>query len=727
MIDANRLCPNCMQHWEDKSRPCPNCGFFGEKRQEGLGQLPAFTILAGRYLLGNRIGSGGFGITYLAMDLQEEIPVAIKEFFPPDLAKREGEQVTPLSGEEGRYFREGLRSFRREAALLSRFAGTGAIAGYRDYVTENGTAYLVMEYVRGMTLTQYMRRMGETFSEERAKELMYPVMLAVKGMHETGVLHRDISPENLILKPDGTLTLIDFGAAREFSLEEEENLTVILKRGYAPDEQYHSGSRQGPWTDLYACCAVLYQMVSGILPQDAAERRKKDMLMPLDEVEGISVTASFARIIEKGMTIYAAERYPSIKSLLRDLFPNKEAACGQPDREALPGGTQTAGEETEGNGGKSRLKWLFAPAACLLLGLGLYFGLTAQVPKVADLPKEEAVRILKEAGFEVSVEDVYSQETEKGRIVGQSESGRRKKGILIHLENSLGKAVEVAEVTGMYLSEARNALEGDLETEILMAEDDQAEYGTVIAQSPAAGETVSQGETVTLTVCVRDVAGMELEAAGELVARLELQPEVEHAFSADVREGCVVKAELEPENGIARLTVSDGPERALVPDLRGMSQEEAQAAAEEAGLVPVLSGDRVFYSPYEAGIVAYQRIEPGTEVDVGTRLYYETSAGIPTPSEITLEASATEVTLKAGGDPVTVTLNTASTGGVVSVASSGIKTQVGTWYIGQPFPLYITAPEGAQSGMVQVYVYTGKMNQGTDVVVDYVNIYCTVE
>ena len=100
MIDANRLCPNCMQHWEDKSRPCPNCGFFGEKRQEGLGQLPAFTILAGRYLLGNRIGSGGFGITYLAMDLQEEVPVAIKEFFPPDLAKREGEQVTPLSGEE---------------------------------------------------------------------------------------------------------------------------------------------------------------------------------------------------------------------------------------------------------------------------------------------------------------------------------------------------------------------------------------------------------------------------------------------------------------------------------------------------------------------------------------------------------------------------------------------------------------------------------------------------
>ena len=88
MIDANRLCPNCMQRWEDKSRPCPNCGFFGEKRQEGLGQLPAFTILAGRYLLGNRIGSGGFGITYLAMDLQEEIPVAIKEFFPPDLAKR---------------------------------------------------------------------------------------------------------------------------------------------------------------------------------------------------------------------------------------------------------------------------------------------------------------------------------------------------------------------------------------------------------------------------------------------------------------------------------------------------------------------------------------------------------------------------------------------------------------------------------------------------------------
>ena len=223
--------------------------------------------------MGTRIGAGGFGITYLGLDLAEEKPMAIKEFFPVSLAERREERVIALPGEDGRYFREALRSFRKEAELLSRFGGVEGIVRYLDYVQENETAYLVMEYVEGENLKQKMRRMEAPFSQEEALTLLYPILLAVDAMHRKNVLHRDISPENLILKPDGTLTLIDFGAAREYSLEEDENLTVILKRGYAPDEQYHSGSRQGPWTDLYACCAVLYQMVSGLLPQDASSRR----------------------------------------------------------------------------------------------------------------------------------------------------------------------------------------------------------------------------------------------------------------------------------------------------------------------------------------------------------------------------------------------------------------------------------------------------------------------
>ena len=330
MIDIHHLCPGCMGTWPDPAVPCPRCGFSWEELPPPGRALPPFTILAGRYLLGTRLGAGGFGITYLAMDLNEETPVAIKEFFPNSLASREDKQVLPLPGEEGRAFREALRSFRREGELMARFRGVKGIVSWRDTLEENGTAYLVMDYVPGETLMRRMRRTGTVFSQREALDLMGPILRAVDAMHQQHVLHRDISPENLILKPDGTLTLIDFGAAREFDLEEEENLTVILKRGYAPEEQYRSGSRQGPWTDLYACCAVLYQMVSGIRPQDAHQRREKDLLIPLDELEGVEVTHSFARAVEKGLTVHATERYPSIRALLEDLDPGTPEASVPP-------------------------------------------------------------------------------------------------------------------------------------------------------------------------------------------------------------------------------------------------------------------------------------------------------------------------------------------------------------------------------------------------------------
>ena len=334
MIDANHLCPGCMHFWPDPSRSCEHCGFSWENRREEGRCLPVFTILAGKYLLGVKIGAGGFGITYLAMDLNEEIPVAVKEFFPVSLAERDGEQVRALPQEEGRVFREALRSFRREADLMARFCGVEGLAGYRDFVEENGTAYLVMDYIEGSTLKQYMKETCRTFSQQEAQRLMAPVLRAVETMHAGQVLHRDISPENLILGPDGKLTLIDFGAAREYSPGEEENLTVILKRGYAPEEQYHTGSRQGPWTDLYACCAVLYQMVSGILPQDAGQRKEKDRLIPLDEIPGVEVTWQFARAIEKGMTVRAVERYPSIRALRKDLGM-EEAESGQQEERTV--------------------------------------------------------------------------------------------------------------------------------------------------------------------------------------------------------------------------------------------------------------------------------------------------------------------------------------------------------------------------------------------------------
>ena len=324
MFDVNHLCPGCMGKWEDAEKPCPHCGFTWEKTDMDLRLIPAFSIIGGRYLLGRGIGAGGFGLIYMAMDLVKETPVAVKEFFPAEMAKREGEQVSPASPEWERGFREALRGFRKEGNALSKAHNIDGIVGFRDFLEENGTCYLVMDYVSGVSLMRHMRETGTLYGQEEALMLMRPVLEAVGKLHKRGILHRDISPENLILSPDGSLTLIDFGAAREYSSLGEENLTVILKQGYAPEEQYRADGRQGPWTDIYACCAVLYQMVSGIRPQNASDRKQKDELIPLEQLPGTQVASSFSHVIEKGMKLNPEDRWSSIEELLAELYPQTD-------------------------------------------------------------------------------------------------------------------------------------------------------------------------------------------------------------------------------------------------------------------------------------------------------------------------------------------------------------------------------------------------------------------
>lgn len=335
MIDIEHLCPGCMHQRKYLSQSCPNCG-YPNRQIHATGALPPLTILSGRYLLGCPVGKGGFGITYIAMDLPKEEIVAVKEFFPAELAIRneESDAVLPASEDKDLYFRTGLKSFCEEGRLLQLCADIPAIVSFREMLRENETAYLVMDYVQGISLRKYMKQHREPFAEDQALELMRPIMEALSAMHRRGILHRDISPENLILSEDQRLTLIDFGAAREFSTDEEENLTIILKRGYAPEEQYHSGSRQGPWTDLYAACAVLYHMMTNILPQEAAARVESDQLTPLRRLPGFTFRESTCAALEKGLQVDPAERYADIPALIKELYPAKRTDLSQISEEA---------------------------------------------------------------------------------------------------------------------------------------------------------------------------------------------------------------------------------------------------------------------------------------------------------------------------------------------------------------------------------------------------------
>lgn len=328
MVDIDKLCPGCMQHLKDSNTTCPHCG-YPEKHLTVKDSLPVFSILAGKYLLGAPLGKGGFGITYIAMHLPDEKIVAIKEFFPANLAVRDtnNETVVPADDTKAVYYRTGMKSFSEEGRILYLLSDIEHVVHVAEQIQANNTTYLVMEYVPGISLKKYMKQQQKLFSEQEMLTLMQPILLALQTMHQKGILHRDISPENLMLSPDNTLTLIDFGAARTFSRSDDDNLTVILKRGYAPEEQYHSNSRQGPWTDLYAVCAVMYQMLTGILPQEASARAEEDHLTPISRIEGLSLSPSTCAALEKGLQMDPMERYPDIGALMKVLYPAKKEAA----------------------------------------------------------------------------------------------------------------------------------------------------------------------------------------------------------------------------------------------------------------------------------------------------------------------------------------------------------------------------------------------------------------
>ena len=338
MLDINHLCQYCLSEADMSETICPVCGRnLHEVPERSSRCLPQYTILAGRYLAGRVLGEVGFGITYLAMDLISEERVAVKEYFPVDIAARDArnlkeKSVSICGGEAGVHFQNGMRRFEEEARTLRRLELLPGIVSVRDFFTENNTAYLVMEYIEGGNLKNFLKlyreRQGQTLPWQQAFGLMRPVLASLQKIHAAGIIHRDISPENILVNAAGQLVLIDFGSARtNQASQENRSVTVMVKHGYAPEEQYRTHGEQGPWTDVYAACATLYHMISGILPEDAIERLVDDRLVPLKQLSlQERVPAAWSDIVEKGMQLRAADRYPSMDALLADLDLAERAA-----------------------------------------------------------------------------------------------------------------------------------------------------------------------------------------------------------------------------------------------------------------------------------------------------------------------------------------------------------------------------------------------------------------
>ena len=293
--------------------------------EENLHCLRKGTRLIGHYTIEGVLGQGGFGITYLGIDELHEKKVAIKEFFPQGIVTRNIEYQDTVTvtfvGEKDNY-EKGKERFLKEARTMAKFSKDEGIVKALDFFEINNTAYIVMEYLEGITLKQYLRE-NQRIAPEDLIELLVPLIESLDEIHSQGMIHRDISPDNIMVLPDGRIKLMDFGAARDYTEFGEKSLSIVLKPGYAPPEQYQTHGIQGPWTDIYALCATMYKCITGENPPDAIERVMDDSLKKISEFGIVIPTQEEAAII-KGMSVSAKDRYQDIKDLCEDLYGGYE-------------------------------------------------------------------------------------------------------------------------------------------------------------------------------------------------------------------------------------------------------------------------------------------------------------------------------------------------------------------------------------------------------------------
>ncbi len=524
----NNRCFGCMELLPAGAEVCPCCGYVQSTPADEAIHLPPGTVIHGRYTLGKVLGFGGFGSTYIAWDSVLEQKVAVKEYLPGEFSTRMPgrTQITVFQGEKQQQFRNGMSKFITEAKNLAGFQNETGIVRVFDSFEENDTAYIVMEYLEGQVLSAYLQERG-CLPEEEAIALITPVMESLRIVHMHGILHRDISPDNIVITTDGEAKLIDFGASRHATTSFSRSLTIIVKPGFSPEEQYRSRGDQGTHTDVYALAATLYYMLTGIVPPDAMERRarfegdNKDILVaPAKLNKNISPAVNVA--ILNAMNVRIEDRTPDVDSFMAELSSEKPVR-------------RINGKIKQVNvyGWPLWLRILIpaAAGAAVFIAILLFTGVIgfgtlfskeikapdgmAAVPEVEGMEIADATAVIESAGFSLRADgNIHSAYVEAGKIVLQSpEAGTYQiLGGDIHLTVSAGVEVEEVEeedgkITMPYVvwSTLENALatlkdRGLGEPELEYEYSDTVDKDCIIAQSVPSGTELEEGAVVTLTV-----------------------------------------------------------------------------------------------------------------------------------------------------------------------------------------------------------------------------------
>lgn len=311
-------CYSCM-NLKNPGPICEHCG-FDHRVANAVHHLPMGTVLREQYEVGRVLGQGGFGITYMGYDRFLQSPVAIKEYFPTGYVVRDSGQtlhVTRCDSAAASVYEKNLNRFLREAQSLARLAGIPQVVRVQNYFAENGTAYIVMEYVRGQTLKDYVKQYGRL-----NPQWLFPILLTVMDglelVHHAGLIHRDISPDNIMVLPDGGVKLLDFGAVRDYADAEAMRSTqAILKPGFAPPEQYQTRGEMGPWTDIYALCATIFYCLTGRLLPDSPERMLNGTDPDWQLLQGLNKNQLAA--LQRGLSLRARDRFQTVGELKKTL------------------------------------------------------------------------------------------------------------------------------------------------------------------------------------------------------------------------------------------------------------------------------------------------------------------------------------------------------------------------------------------------------------------------
>ena len=399
------------------------------------------------------LGHGGFGITYLGWNVALDIPVAIKEYLPADLAMREQDMsVLPKSSGDEADFHWGLDRFLDEARVMARFKHPN-IVQVQHFFQAHGTAYIVMEYVEGETLSDLLKHRG-TLTESELKNILLPLLAGLIEVHEAGILHRDIKPGNILLRAaDGSPVLVDFGAARQAVGARSRSVTAVLTPGYAPIEQYSSRGHQGPWTDIYALGGVCYQALTGKVPDEAMDRIRQDPTIPITEAARGKATDSFLSAIDWSLQVEEADRPQGIRVW-------RSALLGEEDvpEPFTPGTTVQKQQTTQtDNKQKTATRWLLTTGFLLFIAAGVWWGmqeypglfgqssLDTSVVAKPEVPVETPGDITQKAVTEQTGEMVTATEETAPPDKGEAEQPATKEPVLTPAESEVARLLAAAE------------------------------------------------------------------------------------------------------------------------------------------------------------------------------------------------------------------------------------------------------------------------------------------